>query len=581
MAFQGKVYGGQNPVVGARVYMFAANAGVFTPNSDGYGNASVSLLTSAGNTSLDQFGGATNGDYYVTTVAGGSFSITGDYTCTAGQQVYLYAVSGNSGSGTNSGAGMLAALGNCPGGLSAFASSDPFVFINEVSTIATAYAIAGFATDATHVSSSGTALAKVGIANAFLNVANVETLGTGAALATTPGTNGTAPQEELNTLANILAACINSNGAVTGPTNPTACYTLFTNAKSSGTTGTQPTDTATAAINMAHNPATSISALYGLSTGTPPFAPVLPGQPNDFTVGIKFSGGGLNTPSSIAIDANGDAWIANYVGSSVTRLTSTGSVYATYTGGAVFEPSSIAIDGSGSAWLADNFAGDPNGSGNGQVTKITASGTYPGGSAGYTTGGINLPFATAIDGSGDVWITDSSALTSLTTSNASVLSGTGGYIAGGTVTNPLSLAIDGSGSAWVVNDANTLNTILKVSSSGALEAQPTVTTAWGIAVDALGNAWIADTGDVTKLSNSGTTLGTYTGGGIGPASSNDGAVSVAVDGAGNVWVVNLTPIWSNPTHVSVVELSNSGRSCPERTDLYMPATHRCNKPRTI
>ena len=44
-AISGIVHGGQNPIIGAHVYLFAANAGVFTPNTNGYGNASVSLLT--------------------------------------------------------------------------------------------------------------------------------------------------------------------------------------------------------------------------------------------------------------------------------------------------------------------------------------------------------------------------------------------------------------------------------------------------------------------------------------------------------------------------------------------------------
>ena len=100
-----------------------------------------------------------------------------------------------------------------------------YVVVNEVSTVAAAYAMAGFATDALHVGSSGTALAQMGIANAFANAANLETIGTGVALATTPAGNGTVPQAEINTLANILAACVNSNG--TG----SACSTLFANAE--------------------------------------------------------------------------------------------------------------------------------------------------------------------------------------------------------------------------------------------------------------------------------------------------------------------------------------------------------------
>src|ERR1019366_9144135 len=102
----------------------------------------------------------------------------------------------------------------------------------EVSTVAAAYAFAGFATDAVHVSSSGTPLAKVGIQNAFANAANLATLSTGQALATPPGNpNGAAPQANVNTLANILASCVNTDGTISGPTSPTACYTLLNNAK--------------------------------------------------------------------------------------------------------------------------------------------------------------------------------------------------------------------------------------------------------------------------------------------------------------------------------------------------------------
>jgi hypothetical protein len=119
-----------------------------------------------------------------------------------------------------------------------FAAATPYIVVNEVSTVAAAYAMAGFATDATHVGSSGTALALTGIANAFANAAILA----GVALAVTPAGEWTVPLTETNMLANILAACVNSNGA--GST----CTTLFANAESAGLTGTAPTDTATVAI---------------------------------------------------------------------------------------------------------------------------------------------------------------------------------------------------------------------------------------------------------------------------------------------------------------------------------------------
>ena len=348
----GTVHGGQQPIVGAHVYLLAAGttgyggAGI-APSSS---NASVSLLTTgSGSDSVGE---------YVTTASDGSFSITGDYTCTTGQQVYLYALGGNPGAGANPAAGLMATLGNCP--VAGVFPSSTFVMMNEVSTVAAAYAMAGFATDATHVGSSGTALAQVGIANAFANAANLVELPSGTALATTPAGNGFAPQAQINTLGNILAACVNSTGTVTGPTNPTPCYTLFSNALSSGTTGVQPINTATAAINIAHNSATNIANLYSLASSSPPFAPGLTVQPKDFTVRLGFTGGGLYHPNMVAIDGKGNAWLSNLNNNSqagtVTEYSSLGAAISPstgYAGGGLASAGYIAIDGSGNAWIAN------------------------------------------------------------------------------------------------------------------------------------------------------------------------------------------------------------------------------------
>src|ERR1035441_5149597 len=275
LAIHGSVHGGQQPIVGAEVYLLAAN-------TTGYGQPSKSLLNAMSTGYAGSLGA------YVPTAPDGSFTITGDYSCTPNTQVYLYSLGGSQGGIANSAAGLLAALGNCPSSGN-FLTATPFIAVNEVSTVAAAYAFAGFATDATHVSSSGTALAQIGIANAFANATNLAGISTGAALATTPAGNGTVPQAEINTLANILASCINSSGAITGPTNPTACYTLFNSAQSAGSSGTIPSDTATAAINMAHNPGANIAALYGLATANPPFGSALGAQPNDFTISLGIS----------------------------------------------------------------------------------------------------------------------------------------------------------------------------------------------------------------------------------------------------------------------------------------------------
>jgi hypothetical protein len=176
----------------------------------------------------------------------------------------------------------MAALGTC-GSL----SSAPYVVINEISTIATAYSIAGFATDSTHVSSSSSPLATAtDVPNAFATVTNLESLGRGVALPTTPDGNGVVPQATIDTLADILGACVNS----AGPTS-TPCTTLFANATNGNS---QPLETATAAINIAHNPGCEYGDALRTAADDLPFQPTLLFQPNDFTIAITYTGGGLD-----------------------------------------------------------------------------------------------------------------------------------------------------------------------------------------------------------------------------------------------------------------------------------------------
>jgi len=545
----GSVHGGQQPIAGAHVYLFMASI-------SGVGHASISLLNMGGNTSTDS-NGATAGDFYATTAADGTFSISGDYNCVPGRQVYLYALGGDPGLGTgvNPAAGLMAVLGNCPGANN-FGGTIPFLSINEVSTVAAAYAMAGFATDALHVSSSATDLAQVGIANAFANAANLASLGTGVALAATPAGNGVVPQAEINSLANILAACINSGGSLAGPTDPAPCYTLFTSATADGTpSGTQPTDTATAAINIAHNPGENVASLFGLLPTNPPFLPNLAQTPSDFTVALTFTGGGLDRPNNIAIDGAGDAWITSSDSSatSVVELSSAGAILSGtsgYAGGGLNAPWGIAIDTSGNAWVA-NYTGN-------SVTELSGSGSILSGAGGYTSNDMSAPNAIALDATGNAWITNSGghSVTELS-SVGTVLSGTNGYVSPD-FSGPASVAIDVSGNVWVPNKWD--SSISEFSNAGVVLSGIGYTgngvyAPRALAIDSSGNAWIANQngygsfgwGSITEISQSGSTLsgsGGFSGSGL------QTPAGIAIDGADNVWVADL----SN----SVVELANLG-----------------------
>jgi streptogramin lyase len=527
-ALRGLVHGGQQPIVGAHVYLLAAN-------TTGYGDASVSLLTSGPGRSVDG-----SGNYYVTTGSGGIFNISGDYdTCPASNtQVYLYSVGGNPGLGSaNAAAGLLAALGTC-GNL----TTTENIVVNEVSTIATAYAIAGFATDALHVSSSNSALAELGIQDAFSAAANLEQLSTGAALATTPAGNGAAPQQEINTLADILAACVNTSGPTSSP-----CTTLLTNAKNGNTA---PTDTATAAINIAHNPVSNLDALYGLWAASGPFQPSLPGEPTDFTVAITYSGSGLDSttflaPNGIAIDGYGNVWLPNYDSNSVSKFKFDGTVLSGatgFTGAGLDQPTSIAIDIYGNAWIANFNAANFN-----DITSISefsSTGVDISGPPGYEGSGLNEPYGIAIDNLSHTWVSNNGGNNlSEFTSSGTPLSGLNGFDAG-TIAAPGGVAADTAGNVWTVDYGAAIYILVESNASGSQTGDPSgfsgggLNAPYGVAIDHTGNVWVSNlggNGSVSEFSSSGTAISGadgFSGGGI------SGPYGIAIDGAGNVWTAN-------------------------------------------
>jgi hypothetical protein len=546
---RGSIHGGQQPVSGASVQLYAAG-------TTGYGVSATALLASP-----------------VMSDASGSFTITGDYTCpSSSSELYLVATGGNPGlgPGTNNAAlAMMTALGPCSLHGSQY-TLDPnaFIVINEATTVASVYALAAFmGADATHLGTSGTNA--VGLANSFQIVNNLVNTSTGAALATTPAGNGIAPQATINTLGNVLASCVNSDG--TG----TPCGALFAAARPGG--GTAPTDTIQAVYDIARNPVNNVSTLYGLGSATPPFQPTLLTAPNDWVMAVTYTGGGL-AANQIAIDALGNAWFANAVTStgpySVAELSSNGAILSGangYTGGGLSLPAGIAIDPAGNAWVA----------GAGNVVKFSNSGTILSGASGFTGGGLNRPAAIALDGQGNAWIPDigSDSVIKLD-NNGNILSGSSGFQIG-RPSIPYGLAIDRAGDAWVTNGDTTVtefnNNGIVISGSTGYSVTGGITTS-EVAFDPSGNAWLNtglnNAGPIGELDPNGVQLSPSTGyhdcvspgivGGLNIQCLWQNPDAFALDGAGNFWgeVVWETSVnGRNPdpmTSAGVAVMSNTG-----------------------
>jgi streptogramin lyase len=223
-------------------------------------------------------------------------------------------------------------------------------------------------------------------------------------------------------LADSLAACVNTTGS--GP-----CTSLFGYTKTNGVT---PTDTIGAAINIARNPGTNVSNILALGGSTPPFATTFTSA-NDLTLAVTYSGGGISSPSAVAVDASGNLWIANSATSSVTELSHTGVAASgsPYTAGGITAPSAIAIDGSGNAWIANYTTST--------ITELSSAGANVGSSP-FSGGGLNEPSSISFDGLGNLWVSNyGNSSASEFSSAGTALSPTGGYTSSG-VSAPIGVA---------------------------------------------------------------------------------------------------------------------------------------------
>ena len=256
--FTGRVIGGQQPVSGATIQLYAV-----ATTADGA--ASTPLLTTS-----------------VTTNSAGLFTITGLYTCPTPQTlVYIAATGGNPGlaSNTNNAAvSLITALGPCSS-----LNSSTNIMINERTTVAAVTALAPFMSSISAIGSSS--LDAAGISAAFTLANSLVDPSTGSVAGPSLPAGATAPIQQINTLADILTTCINTAGATAGDSTP--CGNLL--AATTPSSASAPTNAVAAMLNIARDPQHNIAALYPLATPSAPFQPQLSAAPADWTVALTGS----------------------------------------------------------------------------------------------------------------------------------------------------------------------------------------------------------------------------------------------------------------------------------------------------
>ena len=522
-SISGRVQGGQQPITGASISLYVAG-------TTGYGVNAQPLASSIS----------------VASDKSGIFHVSGSYQCPSPTaQVYLISSGGNTGSGINNRAVLMSALGNC----STFEAPGAFINVSEVSTVASVYALAQFMkAGSTDVGTSSTNV--VGLNNAFATVNNLLDITSGQARTLTPAKNGKVPQSTINTLADIMAACVNSMQ----PEGP--CAELFTAATPPG--GTAPVDTLAAMVNIAKNPGLNVTKIYNLPTAQGAYEPSLTSAPNDWTLSIEYSGGGLHQGQLPAVDAQGNVWVPSHLDpGTISEFSPTGEPLSGpgFSGGGLSYPEAVAIDLNGNVWAANE--------GNSTVSEHTSGGT-PLSGTGFTMPGMQFPYDLAVDGNGNVFTADGNNTVAKFNSSGSAEK----LITGGGLDVPFAVALDGGENLWIANGDSDpqANTLSKFSNNGVTAATTGfsgggLTVPYFVAVDATGNVWAAnfDSPQVSELSSSGMPLS-----GAGYAMPNE-VSALAIDGDNTVWTAN--------TDGSVSHLANSGAALsPESGYVSSDAT---------
>lgn len=275
----------------------------------------------------------------------------------------------------------------------------------------------------------------------------------------------------------------------------------------------------------------------------------------------------LWAPLCVALDGNGNLYIADTNNNVVRKMTPGGTISTVAGSGAsgysgdggpatsatLNFPSGIALDGAGNVYIADTE--------NNVIRKVTAAGTITTlagtGKAGYsgdhgqaTSAELNAPWGLTLDTAGDLYIADSS--NNLIRRVAPT----------GTITS-----VAGTGKAGYSGD-----------SGPAISA--TLHTPSGVTLDTAGDLYIADMGNaVIRKVTAGGSITTVAGtgkagysGDNGPATSAElaGPMGVAVDGSGNIYIAiqgnqavrKVTPGGTISTVAGIGLLGYSGNGGP-------------------
>jgi uncharacterized protein (TIGR03437 family) len=251
------------------------------------------------------------------------------------------------------------------------------------------------------------------------------------------------------------------------------------------------------------------------------------GGGNQLADNIAATSAGLTDPKGVAVDSDGNLYIADFNGN-IVRKVSNGTISTVAGGGAekadngdngpatsaqVYYPSSVAVDSAGNVYIAGTADNRIRKVSKGVITTVAGGGASLGDNGPASSAQFDAPCGVAIDPAGNLYIAD--------TSDSRIRKVSGGVIT----------TVAGGGASYPGDNGPATSARLYYPR--------------GVALDSAGSLYIAETNSGLVRKVSGGVITTVAGGGNsgyndGPATSAEllGPTSVAVDSAGTLYIAD-------------------------------------------
>jgi Bacterial Ig-like domain (group 3)/NHL repeat len=265
----------------------------------------------------------------------------------------------------------------------------------------------------------------------------------------------------------------------------------------------------------------------------------------------------LANPSAAAYDAGGNLYLADAQNHVVREVLKSGQIttiagtgvegYGGDNGAATSAgldtPTGVAVDGNGNVYIADSHNHRIRKVSSGTITTIAGTGAagYSGDGGAATAAQLSLPSAVAIDSNGNLYIADTNnqrirritgtTITTIAGDGEELYAGDGAAATSAVLDLPIGVAVDATGNLYIadrhnhrirmVTPAGTISTVAGsgtasfsggFSGDGAAATTAMLAKPSGVSVDSTGSIYIADTNNHRIRQVSGGTLGTVAGG---------------------------------------------------------------------